>query len=412
MRSWRRVTDDAMALRAGPCARAGALALALCLVAPALTAAGEATLRVCADGNHLPYSNEAGQGFENELATLVAEALGRRVETTWWPQRRGFLRNTLHAGRCDVVVGVPAAFDPVLTTAPYYRSCYAWVFRADEPEPFGSLDDPGLTQRRIGVHLIGDDYTNSPPAHALAERGVVERVVGYSVYGDYGSASPLRAPVDAVARGEIDAAILWGPIAGYFAQGQPVALRVEPIPEVAGHVFAYPIAMGVRRDDDALRDALDRVLRERATEVDAILDAFGVPRCAALEPSVWQPGGDDTGWRLAAAEGEEVSDPADPEVPSNPYTGDAAAIERGAALFKKLNCSACHGAAGGGGMGPNLTDEAWKTGDGSDPSLLAQILDGRAAMPPYRDIIGQDEAWQLIAFIRTLYRGDPARKTW
>jgi quinoprotein dehydrogenase-associated probable ABC transporter substrate-binding protein len=384
-------------------ARAARAAVAvICLWASASAAEPGATLRICADANHLPYSNAAGEGFENHLAEQVASAMGRSVAVTWWPQRRGFLRNTLDAGACDVVVGVPASYDRVLTTEPYYQSCYAWVFRADESEPFGSLDDPGLGQRRIGVHLIGDDYTNSPPAHALAERGLVEHVVGDSVFGDYGAESPLREPVDAVARGEIDAAILWGPIAGYFAAQQSTPLRVVPIPEVAGHVFAYPIAMGVRRGDVALRDELDRALLSLGPEVAALLARFRVPRCGDPGSAALRGG---AALVRVAAEG-------DPVAAVNPYTGDGDAIAAGARLFRKLNCYACHGAAGGGGMGPDLTDASWKNGDGGDADLLQQILEGRSAMPPYKDIIGDDEAWQLIAFIRTLYKGDPGKKTW
>jgi quinoprotein dehydrogenase-associated probable ABC transporter substrate-binding protein len=380
--------------RAGLGAIACAIAAAL-WAAPLGHAAREAAvdaLRVCADGNHLPYSNTEGEGFENRLAALLAVAMGRSLETTWWPQRRGFLRNTLEAGRCDAVVGVPESLDRVLTTEPYYRSCYAWVFRADEREPFGSLDEPRLASRRIGVHLIGDDYANSPPAHALAERGVVERVVGYSVYGDYGAESPLREPVDAVAHGEIDAAILWGPIAGFFASRQTTPLRVVPIPEVPGHVFAYAISMGVRRGDRALREELNRTLASLAPEIAALLERFGVPRCGDPGAALLRTG----------ADGDTVASPT-----RNPFTGDAAAIEIGSKLFKKLSCSACHGGAGGGGMGPDLTDADWKTGDGSDADLLTQVLEGQAAMPP-----GETEAWQLIAFIRTLYKGDPTRKTW
>ncbi len=387
---------DRAGFRLATCALA--LLLGAALVGGPRVAGAAGILRVCADANHLPYSNAAGEGFENQLAERVAAAMGRVVETTWWPQRRGFLRNTLDAGRCDVVIGVPASLDRVLTTEPYYRSCYAWVFRADEREPFASLDARGLVDRRIGVHLIGDDYANSPPAHALAERGVVDRVVGYSVYGNYGSESPLREPVDAVARGEIDAAILWGPIAGFFAGRQPIRLRVVPIPEVPGHVFAYPIAMGVRRDDNALRDALDGTLDTLDGEILALLERYGVPNCG---------GGEESALRRVAAEADLAQ-----SATSNPYTGDAVAIDTGAKLYKKLNCYACHGAAGGGGMGPDLTDAQWKTGDGSDADLLTQVLEGRAAMPPYKNVIGEEEAWQLIAFIRTLYKGDPAKKTW
>ena len=170
-----------------------------------------------------------------------------------------------------------------------------------------------------------------------------------------------------------------------------------PIPEVPGHVFAYAISMGVRRGDRALREELNRTLASLAPEITALLERFGVPRCGDPGAALLRTG----------ADGDTVAGPT-----RNPFTGDAAAIEIGSKLFKKLSCSACHGGAGGGGMGPDLTDADWKTGDGSDADLLTQVLEGQAAMPPYDGVIGETEAWQLIAFIRTLYKGDPARKTW
>ncbi len=376
--------------------RLGFAILSLGFLAAAATAGTREvrTLRVCADPNHLPYSNLDGEGFENRIAELLARELGWELTYTWWPQRRGFLRNTLNAGRCDVVVGVPARFDAVTTTRPYYASCYVWLYPAGRPQPPPSLDDPRLRAMRIGVHLIGDDYANSPPAHALAQRGVVERVVGYSVYGDYGEPSPLRAPVDALARGELDAAILWGPIAGFF--GRERSLAVAPIEAAARRElgFGYEIALGVRRGDRSLQETLDRALVRRAVEIDAILERFALPRCDPSGPPL----------RLAATGDSPAS--------ANPYTGDAEAIAAGAKLFKKLNCYACHGAAGGGGMGPSLTDDRWQNGDGSDASLKAQIMEGRGAMPPYKDIVDEAEVWQLIAFLRTLYKGDPAKVNW
>jgi mxaJ protein len=256
------------------------LTAALLLPFAVTTGAAQTPLRVCADPNNLPFSNEAREGFENRIAELVAREMGRTVEYTWWAQRRGFIRNTLNARLCDVVIGVPAGYDLTLTTNPYYRSTYAFVWRAERPLGIRSFDDPRLRSVRVGVPVVGDDYAATPPAAALARRGIVTNVVGYSVYGDYREPNPPARLVDAVARGEIDVAIAWGPLAGYFAQKSAVRLQVAPLmPDVEPDVrLAFGIAMGVRRSDRALRDSLDAILVKRRAEIDAILVRYGVPR--------------------------------------------------------------------------------------------------------------------------------------
>ena len=236
-------------------------------------------LRVCADPNNLPFSNLRGEGLENALARLVARDLHRELSYTWWPQRRGFVRNTLKAGVCDLVMGVPAAFGMVDPTAPYYRSSYMFVTRSDRHLDLRSLDDPRLHQLAIGVHAIGDDYANVPPAQALAMRGVVANVHGYSIYGDYSKPDPARDLIDAVARGEIDVAIAWGPLAGYFATLEPVALEVQLVlasdPPDAGMTFA--IAAGVRPGDAALKSEVQAVLDRRRADVASLLREYHVP---------------------------------------------------------------------------------------------------------------------------------------
>jgi mxaJ protein len=236
--------------------------------------------RVCADPNNLPFSNQKQEGFENRLAELVARELDRRVAYTWWPQRRGFIRNTLSAGTCDVVMGVPTGYDPVLTTRPYYRSTYVFVYPKNAGYQVVSFDDPLLHKLRIGVHLIGDDYTNSPPAHALSAKGIVNNVVGYSVFGDYAEDSPPGKIIGAVAAKEIDIAVVWGPIAGYFAQKQSVPLTLEPVPADAAPSslpFTYNISLGVRRKDTALKARLDEILNRKTADIRSILDEYGVP---------------------------------------------------------------------------------------------------------------------------------------
>jgi mxaJ protein len=247
----------------------------------ARTPAATRVIRVCADPNNLPFSNRAGEGFENKIAELLAADRGASLEYTWWAQRRGFVRNTLNAGLCDLVVGVPSAFDAVRATAPYYRSSYVFAARRDRRLALRSLDDERLRRMRIGVQLIGDDFANSPPAHALADRGIVRNVVGYSVYGDYAQPSPLAPIMAAVDRGDIDTAIVWGPAAGYFARGGAHPIALTPVsPRVDGNAlpFVFDISMGVRRGDAALAAELDSFITRRRADIEAILDAYGVPR--------------------------------------------------------------------------------------------------------------------------------------
>ena len=238
-------------------------------------------LRVCADPNNLPFSNERGEGFENKLAELLAQELGERVEYTWWAQRRGFFRNTLRAGVCDVVLGVPQGFELALTTKPYYRSTYVFLYRKDSGLKIGSFDDPLLKKLQIGVQIIGDDFSNAPPAHALGRRNVVGNVKGFTVYGDYSKANPPARIVEAVEKRDVDVAIVWGPLAGYFAKQSKVPMEVVPVsPQIDQPFlpFVFDISMGVRRDDQDLKDRLDEILEKRRTEIDQLLEDYRVPR--------------------------------------------------------------------------------------------------------------------------------------
>ena len=249
------------------------------LAAVACTRAQPA-LRVCADPNNLPFSNQAGEGFENKLAALVAAEMKTTVEYTWWAQRRGFVRNTLGAGACDVIMGVPNHFDPTLTTRPYYRSSYVFVTRRASHLAIQSFDDEALRRLRIGIHVAGDDYGNVPPALALASRGIIRNVVGYSLYGDYATPNPPARLVEAVQRGDVDVAVVWGPLAGYFAKAQtePLDLRpVAPASDGPAVPFVFEIAMGVRKSDRALRDRLNAIIERRQRDIDALLAEYGVP---------------------------------------------------------------------------------------------------------------------------------------
>lgn len=253
------------------------------LAAPPMTvrtvAADPSALRVCADPNNLPFSNDRLEGFENAIADLVAQDLGKRVSYYWLPQRRGFVRNSLRVGVCDVILGVPAHYGLVRTTRPYYRSAYVFVSRRGRDLPV-SLDDPALRRASIGVQLTGDDYQNPPAVAALAARHLNANVRGYTVYGDYSKPNPQQAVIDDVRTGRLDTAIVWGPIAGYFARNDQASLRLAPVrPQrdpVAGP-FVFAIAMGVRSEDELLQHALDDVISRRERDIDRVLRAFGVP---------------------------------------------------------------------------------------------------------------------------------------
>jgi mxaJ protein len=244
-------------------------------------------LRVCADPNNLPFSNRRREGFENKIVELVARELHATVRYTWWAQRRGFVRNTLGAGECDVLPGVPVGFDRALLTRPYYSSSYVFVYRKDRGIAVRSLDDTVLRRVKVGVQLVGDDYANTPPAHALARRGIVGNVTGYTVYGDYARPNPPARIIDAVVTGEVDVAIVWGPLAGYFAARQRVPLAVVPVSPLVDPPrlpLAFDIAMGVRRGDRELRAELDAALERRRSEIRHILDAYGIPRTGEAAP--------------------------------------------------------------------------------------------------------------------------------
>jgi mxaJ protein len=237
-------------------------------------------LRVCADPNNLPFSNDRGEGFENRIAELIAHDLGARLSYMWWAQRRGFVRSTLNAGLCDLVTGTTNGMELLRTTRPYYRSGFAFVTRRDGPQ-VSSLDDPVLRRLKIGIQLVGEDGINPPPAEALARRGLVDNVRGYLVYGDYRDANPAADIMKAVADGDIDVAIVWGPFAGYFANREGTALDVKLVtPEIDGPrlYMTFDINMGVRKDDPQLLEEVNAELASRKPEIDAILAGYSVPR--------------------------------------------------------------------------------------------------------------------------------------
>lgn len=258
-----------------------ALLFAWLLFLPLAAAAqGTRELRVCSDPENLPFSNRSLEGFENKIADLLAKELGARLRYTWWGQRTGFIRNTMNATlkeeRCDLVIGVPEGYDLVRTTRPYYRSTYVFVYPRGKGLQIKSLDDPILKRLRIGVHLLGNDYTNPPPVHELSKRGLVDNVIGFNTF--YSRENPPSRIIDAVAGGQIDVAIVWGPAAGYFVARQSVPLEVVRVPSGKTDLpFTFNISMGVRPGDDAFRARLEKILELKHAEITSILKSYGVP---------------------------------------------------------------------------------------------------------------------------------------
>ncbi len=234
--------------------------------------------RVCADPDNLPFSNRLLEGFENKIAALLARELGASVTYTWQPQRRGFVRGTLNAKRCDVVIGVPTGYTLVLWTKPYYRSTFVVVSQKHRGLTIDSLDDPLLKRLRIGVHQ------NTPVDIMLGHRGIVQNVVGYSIWYD-GQERYAGKIIEDVAAGTIDLAIVWGPAAGYFVRSHGEVLHMQPIAvsrpgdsEQASTVYA--ISMGVREADASLKVQLEQVMSKKQREITKILERYGVPLVA------------------------------------------------------------------------------------------------------------------------------------
>lgn len=257
------------------------LALAALAVAGFGSARAAQPLVVCADPNDLPFSNRAGQGFENELAQMLAHAMHTQVQYVWWAQRRGYVRSTLNESKCQLWPGIAIGTETVATTRPYYRSTYEFVTRADRHLSGLSLDDARLRNLSIGVQMIGNNATNTPPAHALARRGITENVHGYMLFGQYDRPDPAATIVRAVERGDIDVALVWGPLAGYFASRSRVPLQLEPItPSSDGPQLpmVYEIGVGVRRGDTALRERVDQILEREQTQIAQLLRRYHVPQ--------------------------------------------------------------------------------------------------------------------------------------
>jgi len=243
-------------------------------------------LRVCADPNNFPFSNDRMEGFENKIAEIIAKDLHAPVEYTWLSQHGGFIAKTLTADKCDLIMTVAGDSARILTTKPYYSSSYVFVYPKSKHLELHSFDDPVLRTVRIGIQAFGEDGA-SPAAIALGSRGIVDKIVGFSILNS--AENPPGSIIDAVAAGEIDVAVVWGPFGGYFARRQPVELEVIPV--APGHEpkplpFAFEMSMGVRRGDTAFKAELDGVLDRRRDDIRKVLEDYGVPLVAVPQAAL------------------------------------------------------------------------------------------------------------------------------
>lgn len=257
-----------------------AVLLGMAHVAPVCAAEGHradlvnrTALRVCADPANMPFSSEAGEGFENKIADIVAGEFKIPVEYTWFPQATGFIRQTLFSKRCDVVIGYAQGDELVLNTNHFYRSAYALVYRAGAGlDGVDNLSDPRLKGRRIGV------TAGTPPGSVMARLGLIEHAKPYPLMVDRRYDSPGERMIGDIRSGEIDAGVLWGPIAGYFAARGGDKLQVVPLlKEVGTPRMAYRITFGVCNLEDEWKHQLNAVIAGRQGDIDAVLLQFGVP---------------------------------------------------------------------------------------------------------------------------------------
>lgn len=235
-------------------------------------AVDRSSLRVCADPSNLPFSNQAGEGFENKIAELLAAELAVPVRYTWFPQATGFVRNTLKARKCDIVIGISLGFELLQNTNPYYRSSYALVYRSDAGLTLSALDDPALRKLRLGV------VAGTPPASLLAKYGLLGQVRPYHLVADTRFEQPGKQMIEDIAAGEVDVGMLWGPIAGYYGKQQKPPLTVVPLPSHPGEVrMDFRITMGVRFNEPEWKREINELIKRKLPEINAILADYGIP---------------------------------------------------------------------------------------------------------------------------------------
>jgi quinoprotein dehydrogenase-associated probable ABC transporter substrate-binding protein/PQQ-dependent catabolism-associated CXXCW motif protein len=291
---------------------AGLLLMAVALAPVASQAAfsmGELSdrnaLRVCADPANLPFSNDKAEGFENRIAALMAEKLGVPIRYTWYPQSMGFVRNTLGAHRCDIVMGVPTGDELTQNTNPYYHSTYVLAFRSSDADLFGSLDSPLVRTARIGV------VAGTPPSSLLTRRGLSANEVPYHLVVDTRVDRPGQRMIEDLAKGDIDMALAWGPIAGYWAKQQTTPITLVPLASDprSGLRMDFRISMGIRPDEPEWKLAVNGLIAELQPQITEILLDYGVPLLDERGRLVERPDGGKAPAREAPAAARAVPEP-------------------------------------------------------------------------------------------------------
>ncbi|MBO1909033.1 substrate-binding domain-containing protein [Microvirga sp. 3-52] len=269
----------------------GAISFAALLVATATVRAqttdlvSRTALRVCADPANMPFSNEAGEGFENKIAELLAADLQLPLEYTWFPQVTGFVRNTLGAKRCDLVMGYVAAGEIIQNTNPYYRSAWTMIYPKDGSlEGVASLNDDRLKDKRLGI------VAGAPPATVMATNGLMAHAKPYALMVDRRYESPAEEMLRDIKAGEIDAGILWGPIAGYYVKKSGMPLAVVPLlKETKSVPMAYRITLGLRHGETEWKHRLNDFLDAHRAEIQSILLQYGVPLLDEQDKPITSP---------------------------------------------------------------------------------------------------------------------------
>lgn len=282
-----------MELKAKLVAALGGLLLCSALAIPAGAVEGHRSdlvnrrvLRVCADPANIPFSNEKKEGFENKIAEIIGSELGVPVEYTWFPQAVGFTRNTLLAKRCDVIIGTGQGDDLVLNTNALYRSAYALVYKPGTGlDGVDSIFDPRLKDKHIGV------VQGTPSASLVASAGLMAGARPYRLMVDRRYDDPSADMVKDIRSGEIQAGVMWGPIAGYYASRGGEKLTVVPLIKDAGKAgrVDFRITMGVRQGDDLWKRQLNDVIRKRQADIDQVLLDYGVPMIDEDGKSITSP---------------------------------------------------------------------------------------------------------------------------
>jgi quinoprotein dehydrogenase-associated probable ABC transporter substrate-binding protein len=274
--------DGRPAFRFAPCGLRASIAAGLFLTSalaaiaqnsPSIELIDPKVLRVCDDPRNMPFSMEDGSGFENKLAEVFAKQLGKSIAYSWYPGSTGFVRNTLGAYKCDVIMGIPQGDDLVQVTNPYYRTTYALVFKPGTGlDGADTLADPRLKDKRIGI------VAGTPPATNMAVNGLMSKAKPYPLVIDTRFDSSAAAMMQDLASGEIDAAVLWGPMAGYYAKQSSTPLTLVPLTkEKGGPRLAYRISMGVRFTDQDWKRELNRLIHDNQPEINRLLLNYGVP---------------------------------------------------------------------------------------------------------------------------------------